>query len=159
MVNVQAPANSEHPQSYTHQPPIRKIWQLQISGMRSVLELHTHPKPSHLKWHDPRNLTAECQPPRSATHGSCRHQAWFLLTEGFVCNFENSIILKIYHCFRKTAKKQNKKKMPFYSDKMFNERSKHIKPYPPRLITDNFQHRKVNYHVHFRFLCTHSKLW
>ena len=31
---------------------------------------------------------------------------------------------------------------------------KGLKPYPLRLIMADFQHRKVNYHVHFRFLCT-----
>ena len=37
---------------------------------------HTHPKPRHFSWHDPRNLSVECQPPRPATHGRCRHQVW-----------------------------------------------------------------------------------
>ena len=58
------------------------------------------------------------------------------MIERFVCNFENSNILKTDHWFRKSSK------TPFCSDNMFSERSKHIKPYPLRLIMADFQQEK-----------------
>ena len=68
-----------------------------------------------------------------APNQDSEEKVWFLLIERFVCNFENSIILKIDHWFRKSSKTL------FYRDNMFNEVTKHIKPYPVRLIIYIYQ--------------------
>ena len=55
-----------------------------------------------------------------APNQDSEEKVWFLLILRFVCNFENSIILKIDHWFKKSSK------TPFFSDNMVNEMSKAI---------------------------------
>ena len=47
-------------------------------------------------------------------------------------------ILKIRLFWNLTTDLEKRQKTPFYSDNMFNEKSKHIQPYPQRLIMADF---------------------